>query len=185
MKFSLTFSQTQVAEIFEKIRNHNAYFNSHNLTAYRIVKTWLFHTVTDWIKNWTFNFIFFFCVKLTLLKIRQKFSILKVRLNCFIFTPKFHDLHGNELFHTNTFETFLDTFQPNFADILEFSPETHKTNKLWIVQKISDKRFLRKKILLNSISYLFLNLIETVLPTNLLIFYKTRPSKFFNLIHFG
>ena len=74
------------------------------------------------------------------MKIRQKFSILKVRLNCFIFTPKFHDLHGNELFHTNTFETFLDTFQPNFADILEFSPETQdKTNYESCKKKKSDK----------------------------------------------
>ena len=96
---------------------------------------------------------FFFCVKLTLLKIRQKFSILKVRLNCFIFTPKFHDLHGNELFHTNTFETFLDTFQPNFADILEFSPETQdKTNY----------ESCKKKNLTNSTKFYFVSTSESV-----------------------
>ena len=96
---------------------------------------------------------FFFCVKLTLLKIRQKCNILKVRLNCFIFAPKFHDLHGNELFHTNTFETFLDTFQPNFADILEFLPETQdKTNY----------ESCKKKNLTNSTKFYFVSTSESV-----------------------
>ena len=109
MKFSLTFSQTQVAEIFEKIRNHNAYFNSHNLTAKKICENLIILHCYRLRQKLNFSLIFFY-VKLTLMKIRQKFSILKVRLNCFIFTPKFHDLHGNELFQTNTFETFWTLF---------------------------------------------------------------------------